>query len=772
VTIGCLRVGAAEPDLSKLPPAATGQIDFARDIKPVLEANCLRCHGPEKPKSGLRLDNREAALKGGEEGVDIMSGNSAKSPLIHYVARLVEDVEMPPVGKGNPLTAEQIALLRAWIDQGATWNAAMLTNNFAFSFSPVLGGTTVNGDAHKYREHYWQKDGVNGGVEQFELVEQTDPDTRWLLSGHALLNDYKVSLDVDQTDQGFLHSGWAQYRKYYDDTGGYYPALVLPAPSLGEDLHLDIGKAWLDLGLTLPDRPQLVFGYEYDYRRGDEATTQWGAVGTSPANTRNIAPASKSVNESVHILKFDLADEIWGVAIEDRLRGEFYDLQTGATNTALGSVPQSVNEGTRYFEGANTLRLERKFGDWLFASAGYLYSKLNADSTFAMAEPTLLQQVNIPQIALEKESHVGNLNGLLGPFDGLVISTGVQAEWTRQTGFGTGTYDQQVPPPPFTDVLVPFTEASDYDESSLQENLALRYSKIPFTALYAESRFEQQNIGQSDQFDAAQDILNKAVFLQHTAFSSQSSDLRCGFNTSPWRSVDLNAQYRRYENDSQYDSDPLVQPVQTAYPTFIRSRDLISDEVESKLVLHLTPDFKTSLSYQYQTTRYGLDTSPYVPFGVVISPGGELLAGRDRSHIFSVNTTLKPARRLYLSTTFAYQTFTLVTSADGSPAVVPYSGDIYSVLADGTWVLNQATDLFAGYVFSAANYGQNNFAGGLPLGIQYQRHSAQVGLSRRFSRNVSARLQYRFDYYNEPSSGGANNYRAHSVFGVVTFQFR
>jgi len=772
VAVGCLRLGAAEPDLTKLPPAATLQIDFARDIKPVLEANCLRCHGPEKPKSGFRLDNRQAALKGGEEGVDIVPGNSAKSPLIHYVARLVEDMEMPPLGKGNPLTTEQIALLRAWIDQGATWNAAMLTNNFAFSFSPVLGGTMVSGDRHKFREHYWQKDGLNGGVEQFELFEQTDPDTRTLLSGHALPDDYKLSLDVDQNDQGFIHSGWEQYRKHFDDTGGYYPALIQTAPSLGEDLHLDIGKAWLDLGLTLPDWPRLVFGYEYDYRRGDEAITQWGAVGTTPATTRNIAPASKSINESVHILKLDLTDEIWGVAIEDRLRGEFYNLKTGGTNTMLGLVPQSVNEGTRYWQGANTIRLERKFNDWMFASAGYLYSKLNADSTFAMADPTLLQQVSITRITLEKESHVGNLNGLLGPFDGLVISSGVQAEWTRQTGFGTGTYDQQIPPPPFTDVLVPFDEASDYDESSLQENLALRYSKIPFTALYAEGRFEQQNIGQSDRFDAAQDILSKAVFFQHTAFSSQSSDLRAGFNTSPWRSVDLNAQYRRYEDDSQYDSDPLVQPVQTAYPTFIRSRELITDEVESKLVLHLTPDFKTSLSYQFQTTRYALDTSPYILFGNVISPGGQLLGGRDRSHIFSVNTTLKPVRRLYLSTTFSYQTFTLVTSADGSPAVVPYRGDIYSVLADGTWVWDQATDLFAGYVFSAANYGQNNFAGGLPLGIQYRRHSAQVGLTRRFSKNVSAQLQYRFDYYDEPSSGGANNYRAHSVFGVVTFQFR
>ncbi|MDR3459353.1 MAG: hypothetical protein P4N60_18135 [Verrucomicrobiae bacterium] len=45
-------------------------------------------------------------------------------------------------------------------------------------------------------------------------------------------------------------------------------------------------------------------------------------------------------------------------------------------------------------------------------------------------------------------------------------------------------------------------------------------------------------------------------------------------------------------------------------------------------------------------------------------------------------------------------------------------------------------------------------------------------MSRRFSKNISAKLQYRFALYNEPSSGGANNYQAHSIFGTLMFQFR
>jgi hypothetical protein len=57
--------------------------------------------------------------KGGENGESFVKGNSAKSPLVHTIARLDPDSAMPPDGKGDPLTKEQIGIVRAWIDQGA-----------------------------------------------------------------------------------------------------------------------------------------------------------------------------------------------------------------------------------------------------------------------------------------------------------------------------------------------------------------------------------------------------------------------------------------------------------------------------------------------------------------------------------------------------------------------------------------------------------------------------------------------------------------------------
>ena len=111
------NVGAAAAvDPARLPAAATAPVDFARDIRPLFESACVKCHGPEKAKNGFRLDTRAHALTGGDNGVDILPGASAKSPLVHYVARLVPDLEMPPKGKSrlSPDEIERIRSPRLW----------------------------------------------------------------------------------------------------------------------------------------------------------------------------------------------------------------------------------------------------------------------------------------------------------------------------------------------------------------------------------------------------------------------------------------------------------------------------------------------------------------------------------------------------------------------------------------------------------------------------------------------------------------------------------
>ena len=153
---------AADIDWSKLPPAATNQnLTFSNDIAPIFKTACVRCHGAEHPRDQLRLDTLEGVLKGTKVGPILTAGNSADSLLVKAVSQLDQKTAMPPKrrmrpgGQGGPggpppggemppppmngpegtnaagtpprnfgpppkpLTAEQVGIIRAWIDQGA-----------------------------------------------------------------------------------------------------------------------------------------------------------------------------------------------------------------------------------------------------------------------------------------------------------------------------------------------------------------------------------------------------------------------------------------------------------------------------------------------------------------------------------------------------------------------------------------------------------------------------------------------------------------------------
>src|SRR5437016_5662432 len=98
------KLDISKIDVSKLPSAADRKgVTYAKDIRPIFEASCFRCHGEERQKGDLRLDSLEAALKGGEDGKVIVPGASKKSLLVIAAARIDDELAMPPKRKpGGP----------------------------------------------------------------------------------------------------------------------------------------------------------------------------------------------------------------------------------------------------------------------------------------------------------------------------------------------------------------------------------------------------------------------------------------------------------------------------------------------------------------------------------------------------------------------------------------------------------------------------------------------------------------------------------------------
>jgi mono/diheme cytochrome c family protein len=784
-------------DISKLPPPTSGAVDFTRDIFPVFEKSCLRCHGSERPKGRFSLSTREAALKGGEDGVAIVPGQSAKSRLIHYVGRLVDEKEMPPVGKGDPLTPEQIGKLRAWIDQGADWpadapGAGPVT---LFSISPMVQSVHVSGNARRFREQTGLRDGWVGGASEFHFEERRKPGEKFTVDGGGFADagDYRIRLDYEKADVGFVRGGYEQYRRYYDDTGGFYGGFAESSHTLGRDLALDIGRAWFDVGLTLPDRPRMVFGYEYQFKEGAKSSLAWGNVVAPDFQAAAIYPSFKEINEKAHILKFDVSHAIGGVALEDNLRVEFYDLATGRVYTErdyANADPASVFQETSYRAGeayehvdvVNALRGERELRDWLMVSGGYLYSKLDAKDaftieSFAPPDPASVFDAGGP-ITLRHESHVFNANTRLGPWEELTFNAGLQNEWTREDGLGLGTL-----------AAGGRRYSSSKGMAALAGEFGVRYTKIPHSVVYADTRVQQEWIDHHER-----DILSVSSqdFLRDTDATEKLSQYRAGFTVSPWTPVLFESNFKHRVRDSAYNHlTDTVPPADAAlgyfpprffppnsagngYPAFITSREIESDAVEAKLTLRPLPWLKTTLKYQIAATDYRGTTDGSFALAPVraVQPGGGIFSGNDDSQTFTFLATVTPWRRFHFTTSISYTDSRIVTGANERAGVVPYSGDIYSVLTTTTFLLNDRTDWTASHSFSMADYGRRNDDSSLPTGIVYDRHALLTGFNHRFRKNLTGHLQYGFFRYGEPSSGTANDYVAHAVIGGLSMVFK
>jgi mono/diheme cytochrome c family protein len=104
---------------AKLPPPASRSIDFAKDIQPIFEASCVQCHARGKEKGGFSLETRADFLTGGDNGAAAVAGKSAESYVVEMISGLNPEIVMPQ--KGKKLTRDQVAVFRAWIDQGMKW---------------------------------------------------------------------------------------------------------------------------------------------------------------------------------------------------------------------------------------------------------------------------------------------------------------------------------------------------------------------------------------------------------------------------------------------------------------------------------------------------------------------------------------------------------------------------------------------------------------------------------------------------------------------------
>ena len=470
---------------------------------------------------------------------------------------------MPPIGKAKRLTDEQVGTLRAWIDQGVVWEERTGESSLQYVFEPTLGHFWVLGDERKFREHRWRADGFSGSFEALSLKERLKNGAQFELHSRSFwrTENHEIELSIRKPDLGFLAIGYEQFRRYYDDTGSSYARFGQDALSLDRDrdLYLDSGRAWMEVGFGQADRTMITLGYENRFRAGEKSMIHWGPVSDS-ANTagKGILPSSKRVDESTHVFKADFWHEWPSGQLEESFCGEFVDLDTRRETVEFADFDSAYEDWERaktkedyeHFSGVNTFRIEKQIKPWWLLSGGYLYTNLTADAQFDLERflpsnsPVMLFQEDFSKsIYLNRNSHVANFNSRFGPWNGWSFFAGGQNDWTHQSGDGDL----------FLYGITPAQLDANLDQSAMEENLGLRYTKIRNAVVYADAKFQQRKIDQREGQFVDDGFASDNDFMRQTDATTNYKEGKAGVRYSPRRWFFLDFWYRKRRRENNYD---------------------------------------------------------------------------------------------------------------------------------------------------------------------------------------------------------------------------
>lgn len=230
--------------------APTPQTAFSQEVLPVLKASCFGCHGPEKQNGGLRLDSREAMLKGGDSGPAILPGKGKSSLLVKRINGS-EPPRMPL--RSASLSEKQIATIQSWIDQGAVWEESAPQHwAFVAPKRPALP---------KVKNSNWAQNEIDlfilSRLEREKLKPSPEADRSTLLR--------RVSLDLTgipptpaEMDAFLKDKSPDAYEKAIDR--------LLASPRYGERMAMD----WLDYARYADSN-----GYQADFERYQWRWRDW-----------------------------------------------------------------------------------------------------------------------------------------------------------------------------------------------------------------------------------------------------------------------------------------------------------------------------------------------------------------------------------------------------------------------------------------------------------------------------------------------------------------
>lgn len=697
-----------------------------------------------------------------------------------------------------------------------------------------VGGTWTSGDRAQFEQQHWiPGDQPYGGITDMHYEHGIGEKATLTIDGHALwdINDYDIKVDLSQPNVGYIRGGFTAFRTWYDGNGGFFPTNggVWFAPPFPE-MHIDRDEIWLELGLRVPDWPEITIHWSHQIRDGQKDSTIWGdttLTGLAINNPRKLAPAYRDIDEKRDILSADATKTFGNTDVGIGMRWDHYQnddklqLERGA-----GQLPPAVPPpGQQRFvtqrdendvdDFTGHILSTTRLTDTLWFTSAYSYTTMGADLSgtrivgegynpvFVTSFPTLQSNdhaiLNLAGMS-ESREHVFNANLFWMPLKDLEALVGFR--YTHENIDSSSTFldanTATSPPPTHYTAAIPKAGDTSEDTNEAAERVEFRYKHIQNWLFYVEGEWEEA-WGNVREHEVSGSLVGGVPVPsdlgeenKDTSFLDQKYTV--GATWYPMTRLNLAAQYyyRESDYDNDFHSDLATPPVSGSE----RNQRLIGQDWttnDANVRITARPKLPEMLGTLSLVTRYDFMQSEISGKWAIsptfhgAPPSNEILneemTGLVTNHVVSESATWNPCPRFYLQAIGSYvfnQTETpaskinLIATGNtpyNSATVVDFRNDYWTITGASGYVLDEFTDLRADYTFYCANDHLKNSRVAMPYGLGATEHTVGAMASRQFTKQVRVTLQYRFFDYRDSLYGGHNNYTAHSIFSGLQYRF-
>ena len=674
----------------------------------------------------------------------------------------------------------------------------------------AIGGVITSGDRAQFeQEHRLPGDQVYGGIQDLHFEGTFDKNGVFSVDGHALwdFNDYDITVQLAKPNLGYIKAGYTEFRSWYDGNGGFFPHNDVFFDPAYPEMHIDRGDAWIELGLRAPNWPEITIRYDHEFRFGQKDSTVWGDTNQTgllpPFNsTRKIIPSFRNIDEKRDIFSFEASktigntDVLLGMRYEHNTDDYSLNMERGAGQLPpvvsppgqQRKVTQQQNDDVDLFSG-HGITVTRITDNFWF-TAGYSYTTITNDlsgtrifgthwdEAFGEPVPTLTSRdhafIDLAGMAQIKEN-LFNANLFWMPFETLSILSGFR--YTHQNNDSESTFiaEEPVPnTPPFTPnnpqggfhygVGEPANGARNSDYNEFAQRLELRYTGIKDWLFYAEGEWEE-DYGSVNEFQT----VNEEVPLDKNT-NALGQKYTVGATWNPSMRFSMAGQY--FHRIASYNEDIIS----ADFPRLI-NQDWNVDDFNIRMTFR--PKLPACMGSLALVTRYdfvhtSIDSQWYFDGDTF----AELQSGEIKKHVISESLNWNPLPRFFLQANFSYvlnQTDTPANNIElvpnGGPTVVNFRNDYWTVTSGIGYIIDDKTDFYADYYFYCANDYYKNPAVAVPYGMGSTESTVSATVTRQLSKNTRLLLRYGFSDYRDVTSGGHNNYRAHSLFSSLQIRF-